>query len=200
MNYVVENHFQEGVQLIHGKIHGIWKLVQGESQLWQGANGIGKSSFLRFLRENEKKYLKEVVCSYLMQGPLHVLGDYTPRDLIKHTEDYLGKSFESSQELIEGFKLQSRLDTPIRFLSGGENQLVKLLSCLMLSSSVYFLDEATTHLDEERIKFLFDYIQKRKKDGVSFVLIEHHPHASLFCESVLKFSKRNRLEIEYERV
>ncbi len=197
-DFILDNNFSNGVELIHDTLYGKWNLKKSEIQHWVGANGIGKSNFLKYIRDNEVKTLKHLKSSYCMQSSLHVLGDFTPADLVGSVKEYFkGKIREDSEELIQKLNFSDKLNRPIRYLSGGENQTLKLISSLIIESDIYFFDEATTHLDEEKIKVLFEWFEKLATEGKSIALIEHHPYAQKIAHRTLFFKKRQQLELEY---
>jgi ABC-type multidrug transport system ATPase subunit len=183
------------VQLPHSKLIGDLQINSGEVQVWQGANGIGKSSLMKYLRDNNR--LESF--SYCMQRPLNVLGDFTARMLLYDLKDYLGEeNINDVNYLIKDFNLVHKLDRPIRTLSGGENQALKLISCFMIRASGYFLDEATTHLDQDKINALMSCLKQLKEASKKIVMIEHHPCIQEVADKTLHFIKKeNVVEVSY---
>ncbi len=196
MSQICHLDFQTGIDLIHEKLYGELSFVKGQIQLWQGPNGVGKTSLLNYLRENDKNFFPNYRTVFATQKPLRVLGDFTSNDLISHLQKFLPQS--EQLEIGTFFKMMDftpLLSRPIRFLSGGENQILKLASCLMIKGDIYFLDEATSHLDEEKTQKLFTYLGKKKKNS-SIVMIEHHPHAQKISDHKIFFKKnQGRLEL-----
>ena len=66
------------------------------------------------------------------------------------------------------------LDQPVAFLSGGQKQRLNLLRALILDTDLLILDEPFNGLDFFTLQKILDLIQKRQKEGKSFLLISHN--------------------------
>ena len=76
--------------------------------------------------------------------------------------------FDEFEELIKPFQAQS-----IKSLSGGQNQIVKIITSLFLSGDIFFLDEPLQYLDKgmrEKVKMI---LLRLKEMGKTLVIIEH---------------------------
>lgn len=193
MSWKCELSFVEGVVLPHDTLYGEFDISSNEIQLWRGPNGIGKSALLNHFRTHES-LLSDKAASFCMQKPIEVLGDATVGDLLHDLFEFAGG--EQSQ-LLSLFSFEAKRKQKIRELSGGENQILKLISALSLNRDIYFLDEATTHLDEGKIKILFEFLVSIKESGKSIIMIEHHPYAQKIADKQLFFTKNEKLEVVY---
>lgn len=59
-------------------------------------------------------------------------------------------------ELIE--HLQDKIDRQGSQLSSGQGELVMIIRALLCDLDVLILDEAFSHIDEQRLQLLFDYL------------------------------------------
>ncbi len=99
-----------------------------------GPNGIGKTTFLEWLREE-----LDVTISYKPQ--------YLDRvDTV--VEDFIGEG-DFRDLLVGALELKPLLESTLSSLSGGELQRVYIARTLNREADVYVLDEPTTYLDVE---------------------------------------------------
>jgi iron complex transport system permease protein len=160
-----------------------------------GPNGIGKTSFIQFLKQNQDCFFYQKEVSFLDQFPLSPLGQVRCSDLFSMLGDLFPERVLYSNlydyKLIEKFSFQSKLDRPIKYLSGGENQILKILCCFYLRSEVFILDEPSNHLDQRRIKVLIHLINEIAADQRYFIVIDHR-------KDVLMQVCQNFSALEYE--
>jgi len=116
-----------------------------------GANGIGKTTFIKELLEYyAKSGQNQLQVSY---KPQYISSDYdgTVEGLLTSAaDDYSSALF--TDEVIRPLSISKLLDRKIGELSGGELQRVAISACLGKSAQVYLLDEPSAFLDvEERL-------------------------------------------------
>jgi ATP-binding cassette subfamily E protein 1 len=116
-----------------------------------GANGIGKTTFMKELVEHyEKSSQNQLQVSY---KPQYISSSYdgTVQELLTNVaDDYSSAIF--NDEVIRPLSINKLLKRKIRELSGGELQRVAITACLGKSAQVYLLDEPSAFLDvEERL-------------------------------------------------
>ena len=136
-----------------------FQFALGEKIAIVGANGVGKSSFLNAILENNEHIIRspKVVCSiyqqlaYQLQGPESVL-------------HYLMKQTEYPEKLVRsilhnlGFS-PGEVHKPLTVLSGGEATRVELASVFVRPANVLLLDEPTNFIDLATIEALENLIQ-----------------------------------------
>lgn len=146
-------------------------LTAGELSLLYGPNGVGKSSFVHLLKikQNEIPLLKNSV--FIDQFPLQPLNDVSCNDVLKSLKVHRQEN-NKLFELIEK-RLESFINIPIRNLSGGQNQLVKIALGLYLSGELFVFDEPFQFLDKENVNFLKEILLELKKQKKIILLIEH---------------------------
>lgn len=167
--------------MVHGSLSLDMKLFPGQAIGLLGPNGVGKSSLMQYFKLQQKKLFPHLLVGFLDQSPLLPLGPLTGRDLFDMLKEEFSERclYPSLQQfsLIREFSWDRKLDLPIRSLSGGENQVLKILALFFLKSQVYLLDEPATHLDLLKRKILVRYLQNILKENSSpqyMVIIEHH--------------------------
>lgn len=133
-----------------------------------GANGIGKSTFLKLLSGElapDSGIIDKGVTikiGYYKQENLVFNEDIRVIDYIKDTAEYIqtsnGESLSASQ-MLETFLFDSNKQYDIiSKLSGGEKRRLYLLKILMESPNILLLDEPTNDLDIKTLSILEDYI------------------------------------------
>ncbi len=90
--------------------------------------------------------------------------------------------------------LKDGLDTTIgekgSKISGGQIQRIAIARELYRNPSVLILDEATTGLDYENEKQIFESINKLKND-MTIIIVSHNPSTISFCDKLLDLNKDN---------
>jgi len=152
------------------------KAYRGEVVGIVGANGIGKTTFIKLLaglEESDEGFkLSYKSISYKPQYPV-------PRDILveQALREAAGKYFDSDlyrEEIIEPLRIGEILDRNLLELSGGELQKVVIAEALSRDAEVYLLDEPSAYLDVEE-RYAISKILKRitrEKKAYTF-LVEH---------------------------
>src|SRR5690625_5914924 len=77
-------------------------------------------------------------------------------------------------ELVHFFGLEAFLYEKVTNLSGGQKQMVNLLSVLLLKPKVLLLDEPTSQLDPVTASELITMVQRLNEEmGITIILVEH---------------------------
>ena len=116
-----------------------------------GANGIGKTTFIKELLEYYAESAQNrLQVSYKPQYISSVYDGTVDGLLTSVADDYSSALF--TDEVIRPLSISKLLDRKIGELSGGELQRVAIAACLGKSAQVYLLDEPSAFLDvEERL-------------------------------------------------
>lgn len=138
----------------------------------QGANGVGKTTLF--------KYLKGVLelqqqAAFLDQLPLAPLALMTVADVFDCLQQERPEKVQGPWQqfaLLDQIHITHLLDRPVSRLSGGENQLVKILLCLYQNANIYVMDEPFHFLDAKNYQFILELLQKLSADK-GFFIIEH---------------------------
>ncbi len=144
-----------------------------------GANGIGKTTFVKILAGIEKPDIgsppteNKISVSY---KPQYISEDYegTVEELLKSVAK---KNFTSSyyqSEILQPFNLEPLFERKVKELSGGELQKVAIAACLSRAADLYLLDEPSAYLDvEERLSMARTVRRVIENRNVSAFVVEH---------------------------
>lgn len=134
----------------------------------QGANGVGKSSFINWLGHESLRFQGEDKLSFCFQEN-HFFTPQAPASyfLSSLTQTASGEEIKSRQrELIDLFSFGPKLSFPIQELSGGQKQMMKIIGCLMFDVPLYILDEPFQGVHQEMVKKVFNFLQSEKEKTV----------------------------------
>jgi ABC-type multidrug transport system ATPase subunit len=149
------------------------KLQSDELSVLYGENGSGKTTFLNHLKINKDYYFKKNFnVIFLDQKPINPFGDYRAYDLINNLNAlYKGntKCFSLNKNALEFLGMEKALKTPIRMLSGGENQKLKVLISLSMNATFFIFDEPTNNMDDKSKKYFWKYINELKQQGALII-------------------------------
>ena len=137
-----------------------------------GENGIGKSTLIEHLKVNPQF---QTNFAYIDQFPLCPVSSYTVKDLIKVLSSEI-KSTIALADLIKKYDLDINhlLNKEVSFLSGGEQQVLKLSLALLLNKKNLILDEPFQYLDQGKIKLLQVVLKKLVTDLDYVFIVEHN--------------------------
>ncbi|KAI3973049.1 hypothetical protein MKX01_019707 [Papaver californicum] len=150
-------------QLILSNINA--SVHDGGALVLTGANGAGKSTFLRMLAFFEQYKLQ---LNWLSLKDA-VKEKFTVLDNVQWFEVLEGKSGKSKAAL-ELMGLGRLINEKARMLSMGQRKRLQLARVVALDRPIWLLDEPSVALDTEGVKLL-EYIiaEHRKKGGIVFV-------------------------------
>lgn len=134
-----------------------------------GANGAGKSTFLKMLLQEEEpdtgKVVKgeTVVFGYYSQENIQVDEDSKVIDVIRDVAEFIplakGREMSAAQFLEKFLFPRSMHYNFVHKLSGGEKRRLKLMKVLMANPNFLILDEPTNDLDIFVLSVLEDYLK-----------------------------------------
>ncbi|MBT4397157.1 ribosome biogenesis/translation initiation ATPase RLI [archaeon] len=151
------------------------EIRKGELLAIMGANGLGKTTFLKLLAGIEKPTkgeIKGVNISYKPQyiEPIHG----TVRQVLMEAAKDLFSSGWYKQNILEKLNLKNLLDNDASKLSGGELQKLYVAVTLSKDADVYAFDEPSAFIDvEDRLKvaeIIKDFMIKREKCAI---IVDH---------------------------
>jgi ABC-type multidrug transport system ATPase subunit len=100
-------------------------------------------------------------------------------------EGMMVKARKALEGLEEWDFLFSRRDSNPRALSGGQQQLVTVASCLMTRADVIVMDEPTSKLDAGRAAAVWAAVERLRVAGTTFLVASHEAAALKFSTAVL---------------
>ena len=161
------------------------KFTEGNCYGIIGANGAGKSTFLRilsgqlettsgyvsisqgqrlsFLEQNQNKYDNQVVLDTVIQGNPRLFEIMKEKDALYAKEDFSelnGWEAEADAEsLLNGLGIETELHSYLmRELTGAQKVKVLLARALFGNPDILLLDEPTNHLDLDAIAWLEEFL------------------------------------------
>ncbi len=160
-----------------GKSYGNQHIVEGFSYKFKrkervglvGANGVGKSTFIRMLTGDEKPDTGKVVIGdtivfgHYRQDGLYLNEDKRVIEVIQDIAEYipLEKGLKiTAAAMLERFLFsRSQQQVYVSQLSGGEKRRLYLLTILMKNPNFLILDEPTNDLDILTLNVLEEFLQ-----------------------------------------
>lgn len=180
------------------------KVHAGEIYGFLGPNGAGKTTTIRVLTTltkptsgralvngfdvvNESDAVKKVIG--VVQQHVSLDRDLTVRENMEFRARL--HHLESSErkkriaELLDYVELTEEADRQVDTLSGGMKKRAMIVSSLMHSPKVLFLDEPTVGLDAQTRRRLWDLIRRLHLDGTTIFLTTHYiEEAEALCQRV----------------
>jgi translation initiation factor RLI1 len=164
----------QNLKLAHADCEFDLVIEQGLVHWLVGENGIGKSSFFHYLKE-EKKQHPDWNIAFLDQFPLDPLVNMNVRGLLDMLTEcsVLDQNWIEEIRLGESLPIGSFMETRVHDLSGGQNQLLKLFLCFGQNRDFYFIDEPFLNLDLNRSEMLQALINRVCDHHRGVLIIEH---------------------------
>jgi ATP-binding cassette subfamily E protein 1 len=152
------------------------ELLSGNLNILTGKNGVGKTTFVNHLQN----YVDGVFICF--QHRLSSVNSTRVKDLIEILKN--NNLIDSSQlEVnIKLFRFQDLINREIKELSGGENQILKIIITLSSLKELLIFDEPSQYLDTENLS----YFKCALKECNQKVLIIEHNLSYLDLTSVSK--------------
>lgn len=155
---------------------GAGNVRRGEVLAVMGANGLGKSTFLKLLAHEISPDIGEVEkrnISYKIQYPSSNV-EGTVRELLTKAAGSKMASGWFRQNIMEKLGLEKLMDNEINKLSGGELQKLYVAVCLAQDCDIYAIDEPSAFIDvEDRLKVaevIKDFVIK---NDVCAIVVDH---------------------------
>jgi tungstate transport system ATP-binding protein len=170
-----------------------WSFIENGIYVLTGANGCGKSTFLRICAlleqpDNGKvSYFDGVhespdgitlmrrITLVLPKAGLFNMSVCRNVSYGLRIRGISGKeAVDRTESALEFVGLSHKKDQNALTLSSGESQRVGIARALVIDPEVLFLDEPTASIDEKNIKIIEDIIQQLKQQGRTTVIMTTH--------------------------
>lgn len=184
---IVEIKLDKELKINHKPVSGSIHLPDSGIVLVLGNNGVGKTTLFNHLLSHQSKYQLQDSASFISQYRLAPVGAVKVSQIFQMIEnDFPNRvvSKFSDFDLIQRFGATELINKETGLLSGGENQLIKILLGFFLKAKYYFMDEPFQFLDEDKFQVIFDYIVGSKDQ--TMVIIDHR-NPELFNYAHSKF-------------
>lgn len=164
-----------------------------------GANGAGKSTTIECILGTRK--MDRGMVSILGMNPRKERKKLFEKVAVQFQESYYQSKIKVKElcqqiaclyhevsdyhKLLEEFKLEDKKDRFVTELSGGERQKLFVLLTLIPKPEFVFLDELTTGLDIKARREVWQYLKKRKEEGLTIFLTSHYmDEVEVLCDEI----------------
>jgi len=178
--------------------HVSMHVSEGDFVVVCGPSGCGKTTLLRLLKHelapvgkqsgsityagkniidyDERTLIEEI--GLVFQDPENqIVMDEVMQEIVFGMENLGYSNFEMRKrvaEMVHFFGMEDLLDAKPSELSGGQKQMLNLLSVLLLKPKVLLLDEPTSQLDPVAAKDLIVMLERLNKEmGMTIIIVEH---------------------------
>ncbi|NLZ52427.1 MAG: sugar ABC transporter ATP-binding protein [Thermoanaerobacteraceae bacterium] len=174
-------------------------IKRGSVMALMGENGAGKSTLMKILAGVYKKDQGEIkingkpveINSPLDAQKLGIAVIHQEFSLIPELtvfqNIFLGKEVyeknrilldkksmrKRARELLSKFDMDINVDSPVKYLTVGQQQMIEIAKALASDAWIIVMDEPTSALSEADKNSLFKLIKELKKQGVAIVYISH---------------------------
>lgn len=180
-----------------------FQLRRNEVMALAGDNGAGKSTLIKCLagahqptsgtihidgqkveienpRQTKELGIETTFQDLAIAGNLSVTENiFLGREIMKGPRSMLGLLDKPSMrsragELLEDLQIGVDVDAKVKYLSGGERQLVSISRTLLSDPKIVIMDEPTSALSVEGAERVLELIERMQDRGISIVLISHN--------------------------
>lgn len=189
--------FNEGTLQAFKALHPVsFSVKKGETLILKGPSGSGKSTLLgliaglyapsggeiivekspisRLPEHFSAKFRREKIGFIFQQFHLIPTLNVLENILIPSLPDKID-AHERAKELLRDFELETKADTLVSLLSGGEQQRVALIRALIRNPQIILADEPTANLDASLIDILIKTLEELQKKGKTLIIATHDP-------------------------
>jgi heme exporter protein A len=146
----------------------------GEALVVKGANGSGKTSLLRLLAglavPESGSITRTQRVSFLGHANALKLS-LTVAENLRYWRGVAGASANTG--VIAAFGLSALSDTPVRFLSQGQQRRVAMARACTADAHIWIFDEPTVGLDAEAVDILASLVSTHRQNGGALIASTH---------------------------
>lgn len=177
------------------------KIMKGDRVALIGNNGVGKSTLLKLLigqlqpNDGSIKFADNLNIGYFDQRREYLDPQKTVAEIVGDGQDYIEINGRPRHVIgyLKGFLFSpSRSMTPIKILSGGEQNRVILAKLLTKPANLLVLDEPTNDLDVETLEVLEKQLQKYT--GTLLIVSHDREFLDNVATSTLVFESSGNIE------
>ena len=163
---------------------GLLELKKGHITHLIGENGVGKSSLIHTFKVYKETFFNLKNCQFILQKRLESVNQINVRDFFSQMLCFQNEElrfFKYHQEI-----LNELASIPINQLSGGQNQIVKILLSAYLGGDIFFLDEPLLSLDKKYQNLFYKFLNELV-DLNKYIFIIEHSHFDFQTLPVKKY-------------
>ena len=177
------------------------KIMKGDRLALIGNNGVGKSTLLKLLigqlrpQSGSVKFSENLEVAYFDQKREQLDLTKTVAQIVGDGQDYINVNGKPRHVIgyLKGFLFTPiRSMTPVRFLSGGEQNRVILAKLLTKPTNLLVLDEPTNDLDVETLEVLEQQLMNYK--GTLLIVSHDREFLDNVATSTLVFESSGKIE------
>ena len=177
-----------------------YEFKSGSSYAVLGSNGAGKSTFLKILsghlspskgeiyfNKNGAPIEKDLVYKQVSYAAPYIdlIEELTLTEAIEFHQNFKPLFHNlTTKDLLELLQFSKSENKEIKYFSSGMKQRLKLALALCSDTDILLLDEPTTNLDRQGIKWYLDLVEKYKNDRLLIIASNVETDYS-FCENQL---------------
>lgn len=165
-----------------------------------GPNGSGKSTFLKIIsgfltptkgsisyaNNNTKIGDNDIYKHVAYAAPyIDVFEEYNLKELFDFYTKFKSLKGISFQDFVSIIELPKVKDKTLKNFSSGMRQRVKLGLAILSETDILLLDEPTSNLDKNAIKWYQDLVTTNIKDRIVFVASNAVDEESFFCKETI---------------
>lgn len=177
-----------------------YRFTEGNAYAVTGSNGSGKSTLLQILcgymmpsqgkiifRDDETPVDEEEHFTYCsIASPfMELIEEYTVAEHIRFQAKLKPMILKDTEAIGEAFLLQTELDKPIKYLSSGNKQRVKLALAFCTDSKILLLDEPTQNLDSKGLALYLQAIDRFSSNRL-IIVSSNDEREYVFCKEVIR--------------
>lgn len=194
-----------------------FELKKGEVLGIIGQNGSGKSTLLkaitgliplkhgRLLINGKKKSrirphnILESGISFFTQGGL-VMPALTVEEHLSLAHFQNGSGNGSVERVFDQFPRLFELSSQrAGSLSGGERQMLSFGILIAQDTKTWLLDEPTAGFSPEMVQRSVDFLQEKRKEGITMLLVEHNMEVAFSLSDTIVVAKEGTLTQKFDR-
>lgn len=174
-----------------------FRIKKGEVHALMGENGAGKSTLIKILTgiyskdggtiildgqeinpanalEAQKLGISTIYQEISLVGQLTVAENiFIGREIKKHGVIDWKKTNEESAKLLKDLGIDIDVTKPLSNYGTAIQQMVAIARSILIDAKLVIMDEATSSLDDDEVKVLFQIIRRLKSQGISILFISH---------------------------